>query len=324
MIKGIHIIPEDTNVPFVKFRTVAFVFSALLMLGSLGLIFTQGLNFGIDFRGGIMLEVQTDGPADLGALREAVGALDLGDATIQEFGQPDQVLVRLPLQEGGPEVQTAAIDSLRGALDPYVIDYRRTEFVGPQVGQELIRAGILAVSLSLLGIMLYVWFRFEWQFGVAALIALGHDVLATLGLFALTQMEFNLSTVAAALMIAGYSINDTVVVFDRVREKLRKYKSYELPAIFNLAINKTLSRTIITSGTTLLALIALWSFGGEVIRSFVVALIWGVVIGTYSSIFIAAPLLILFGVKRGDGGEKQKSEAELRREKAEIIAPSSS
>ena len=323
MIKGLHLIPEETKIPFIAARLYAFALSAVLIVGSIALMAAQGLNFGIDFRGGIMLEIQTDGPADLAALRDEVSALGLGDATLQEFGEPDQVLIRVPLQPGGTAEQTAAIDALRTVLDPYVTDYRRTEFVGPQVGQELIRAGLLAVGLSLAGIMAYIWLRFEWQFGVAALIALAHDVCATLGLFALTQMEFNLSTVAAALMIAGYSINDTVVVFDRVREKLRKFKSYELPDIFNLAINATLSRTIITSGTTLLALGALWFFGGEVIRGFVIALIWGVVIGTYSSIFIAAPLLLLFGVQRGSG-ENEPSHTDKLRERAEVISPSPS
>jgi len=214
------------------------------------------------------------------------------------------LLIRLPQQQSVDDdgaAQKAAIDKVRSALDEKYapVDYRRIEFVGPQVGEELKRQGAMAVLFSLFGILAYVWFRFEWQFGVASIVALAHDAALTIGLFALTQMEFNLSTVAAILMIAGYSINDTVVVFDRIRENLRKYKKKALGELFNLSVNQTLARTLMTSVTTLLALIALYIFGGEVIRGFIYALIFGIGVGTYSSVFVAAPLLMFLNVKRG-------------------------
>jgi len=227
--------------------------------------------------------------------------LGLGAISIQEFGAPNDLLIRLPEQGGGPEAQQAAIKKVRSALEESFaeVDYRRVEFVGPQVGEELKSQGINAVLFSLLGILGYIWFRFEWQFGVAAIVALLHDTIAIIGLFAFTQMEFNLSTVAAILMVAGYSINDTVVVFDRIREDLRRYKKMPLPELFNMSINSMLARTIMTSVTTLLALIALYVFGGEVIRGFVDALIVGILVGTYSSVFIAAPTLLFFDIRKG-------------------------
>ena len=277
--------------------------SAVLLIGSIYLTATRGLNFGIDFTGGTVIEIKTPVLPDLGAVRTKLNGLGLGAVSIQEFGAPDDLLIRLPQQEGGAAAQKAAIETVRGALDGMyneagAVDYRRTEFVGPQVGTELKKQGLMAILFSLAGILAYIWLRFEWQFGVAAIVALAHDALATVGLFALTQMEFNLSTVAAILMIAGYSINDTVVVFDRIREDLRKYKKKPLPALFNMSVNDMLARTVMTSVTTLLALIALYVFGGEVIRGFIYALIFGVVIGTYSSVFIAAPVLLFMNVRR--------------------------
>lgn len=308
MIKGLQLIPDDINLNFLGLRRVAFVISMIIILGSITLTVKDGLNFGIDFTGGTLIEVRTPVIPDLTEMRQALGGLDLGSISIQEFGQPDDLLIRLPQQEGGSEAEKAAIDAVRVLLDEKfgndAVEYRRVEFVGPQVGEELKRQGMYAVLFSLIGILAYIWFRFEWQFGIAAIIALAHDAIATIGLFALTQMEFNLSTVAAILMIAGYSINDTVVVFDRVREKLRKYKKMPLNELLNLAVNKTLARTIMTSVTTLLALIALWVWGGEVIRGFVYALIFGIVIGTYSSIFVAAPLLTFMKIKRKDVAEE--------------------
>ncbi len=308
MIKGLQIIPDDINLNFLGLRRVAFVISMIIILGSISLTVKDGLNFGIDFTGGTLIEVRTPVVPDLTEMRQALGGLDLGSISIQEFGQPDDLLIRLPQQEGGPEAEKAAIEAVRALLDEKfgndAVEYRRVEFVGPQVGEELKRQGLYAVLFSLIGILAYIWFRFEWQFGIAAVIALAHDAIATIGLFALTQMEFNLSTVAAILMIAGYSINDTVVVFDRVREKLRKYKKMPLNELLNLAVNKTLARTIMTSVTTLLALIALWVWGGEVIRGFVYALIFGIVIGTYSSIFVAAPLLTFMKITRKDVAEE--------------------
>jgi preprotein translocase subunit SecF len=299
----VRFFPEDTKVDFVRLRFIAMAISLVFIAGSLGLAFTKGLNMGIDFTGGTMLEVRVPvEQPDLGALRSELNNLGLGAISIQEFGQADDLMIRMGEQDGGPEVQKAAIETVRTALNEAFpdgeVDYRRVEFVGPQVGDELKKQGFMAVMFSILGILVYVWFRFEWQFGVASVIALMHDALVTLGLFALTQMEFNLTTVAALLMIAGYSINDTVVVFDRIRENLPKFKKMPLDELLNLSINQTLTRTIMTSFTTLLALLALWVFGGEVIQGFVVALIFGILVGTYSSIFVAAPILMFLNVRR--------------------------
>lgn len=302
-MKKLRIVPENTAINFIGKRLIAFAFSTALILGSLGLAFGSGLNLGIDFLGGILLEVKTDGPADVSKMRSDLGALGLGDVSLQEFGSPDVVLIRVQRQEGGDEAQQKAITIIRGAMGEHVAEYRRTETVGPTVGAELQEAALLAVGSAILAILVYIWFRFEWQFGIAAIIALIHDVLTTIGLFALLQLEFNLATVAAVLTIAGYSINDTVVVFDRVRENLRKYKKLSLVELFNLSINETLARTTITSITTLLALGALFFFGGEVISGFSIALIWGVVIGTYSSIALAVPVLLYLDIDRGTGKE---------------------
>lgn len=326
-MKGLHLIPEETNVNFIGLRTVALALSLVLVIGSIVLTAQRGLNFGIDFTGGTAIEIRTPVTPDLAGLRTDLNALELGAISIQEFGAPDDLLVRLPQQDppssgdygatSAAEAQKEAIAKVRAAIDgsyEEAVDYRRVEFVGPQVGEELKQQGALAILFSLAGILAYVWFRFEWQFGVASIVALAHDAVLTIGLFAITQLEFNLSTVAALLMIAGYSINDTVVVFDRIREKLRKYKKMPLPELFNLAVNKTLARTIMTSVTTLLALVALYVFGGEVIRGFIYALIFGVLVGTYSSIFIASPVLLFMNVRRppspdGFGATSSQSES---------------
>ena len=257
-----------------------------------------GLNLGIDFRGGILIEARnTAGAADIGGIRSDLNRLGLGDISIQGFGSETDVLVRVQRQDGDESAQIAAIKAITDALGRDY-DIRRTEFVGPTVGAELAEKGVLAVICALLAIMVYIWFRFEWQFAIAAILALAHDVLSTIGLFALTSFEFNLATVAAILTIAGYSINDTVVVFDRVRENLRRYKSYEQPAILNRSLNETLSRTVMTSVTTLLALFAIVLFGGAVLRDFALAMMWGVLIGTYSSVFVAVGALAFFDLKR--------------------------
>lgn len=332
-MKALRLVPEETNINFIGMRFIAFAVSLLLMVGSVGLAGSKGLNFGIDFTGGSMIEIRVpDEQPDLGDLRERLNALGLGAVSIQEFGQPDDLLIRMPEQVESdaeiaereacmeqfleqskcPNAQARAIETLRGSLtEAYPdgeIDYRRVEFVGPQVGEELKKQGLYAILFSLLGILIYIWFRFEWQFGVAAIVALAHDAIATVGLFALTQMEFNLSTVAAVLMIAGYSINDTVVVFDRIRENLQKFKKKPLKELFNLSVNQMLSRTLMTSITTLLALLALWYFGGEVIRGFVNALIFGVLIGTYSSVFVAAPILLFMNVRKKPSADKKDDE----------------
>lgn len=299
MFRPLRIVPHGTRLPFVANRHKAFAFSIVLMVLSLGGLLVNGLNFGIDFRGGILMEVKTDGPADIQSIRTTLGSLDLGDVSIQEFGAEDNVLIRVQRQDGSEAEQLAAVEKVKQALGDGV-EYRRTEFVGPTVGEELKQAGLISVICALSAILIYIWFRFEWQFGVCALIALTHDVVSTLGLFALNGHEFNLPTVAAILTIAGYSINDTVVVFDRVRENFRKYKKMPFVDLYNLSINETLSRTTMTSATTLLALLAIYFFGGAVLADFALAMIWGVIIGTYSTIFTAVPLLLYLQPRRGD------------------------
>jgi preprotein translocase subunit SecF len=313
-MRPLRIVPANTNIDFVGKRRIAFIFSALLIVVSLASFAVQGLNFGIDFRGGTLIEIKTVGPADISDLRSRIGGLGLGEVQVQEFGEPDDVLIRIQQQEGSETEQIQAIETVKAAIKDVVAEERRVEFVGPTVGAELIEAAIWAISLALGAILVYVWFRFEWQFGVGAVVALVHDVITTIGLFAITQLEFNLATVAAVLTIAGYSINDTVVIYDRVREELRRYKKLALPDLFNLALNGTLSRTFMTSLTTLLALAALAALGGPIIRDFCLAMIWGVIIGTYSSIFIAVPVLLLLRFNRetltGSDGESDAEAAD--------------
>ncbi len=294
----VTLVPIGTKIDFMRFRKIAGVGSSLLVLLSVLFFAILGLNYGIDFRGGILIEIRTPAAADMADLRKRLSGLGLGEVQLQAFGNETDVLIRVERQPGGEKGQQIAVKAVKDALGDGV-DYRRTETVGPKVGGELIEAGIVAVLLALSAMLLYIWFRFEWQFGVGAVVALTHDVILTIGIFALLGLECNLSTVAAILTIAGYSINDTVVVYDRVRETLRKYKSMKLDDLLNLSINDTLSRTILTSVTTLLALLALFLFGGEVIKGFSFAMIWGVIVGTYSSIWIAVPLLVYMKLQRG-------------------------
>jgi len=314
-MKGIKFVPDETHIPFIKVRLVAFVISGLLMLASVGLFFSAGLNYGIDFRGGTLIEVRSkSGPANISDIRTKLGGIGLGDVQIQEFGEPEEVLIRIEQQPGGDANQQVAIEKVKGTLGDSV-EYRRVEVVGPTVSGELIQSGTIAVLVALFSVLVYIWFRFEWQFSFGAVAALVHDVTLTIGLFCLLQLEFGLPIIAAILTIVGYSLNDTVVVYDRVRENLRKYKKMPLPDLLDLSINDTLSRTSLTSVTTLIALLSLYIFGGEVIRGFTFAMIWGVIVGTYSSIFVAAPLLLYFGVKRewsGLGGPKVKEPASER------------
>lgn len=302
----LNFVPQNTNFNFVGSRRFSYPLSALLIVASIAMFLVQGLNFGIDFRGGVLIEIKTEGPADVVELRDRLGALGLGEVQVQEFGAPDDILIRVQLQDGSEDEQAAVIEQVKSALGEQVSEYRRTEFVGPTVGAELIESAIWAVVLAIGAILIYIWFRFEWQFGVGAVIALTHDVITTIGLFALTQLEFNLATVAAILTIAGYSINDTVVIYDRVREELRRYKTMDMSDLLNMAANRTLSRTFMTSVTTLIALIALAIFGGSIIRDFAYAMIWGVLIGTYSSVFIAVPVLL--GLKMSREGLMRGSE----------------
>ncbi len=308
----LRLVPPDTKIDFIGKRPFAFAFSLVLVALSVGFYFGKGLNYGIDFRGGILMEVRTPEPADLQQMRVDLSGLGLGEVALQEFGAPTDVLIRVERQPGGEKAQLRAVEVVKEALGATVSSYRRVEFVGPKVGGELIRAGTIAVVLSILSIMVYVWFRFEWQFSIGAVVALIHDVITTIGIFSFLGLEFNLATVAAILAIAGYSINDTVVVFDRIRENLRKYTAMEIEKLWNLSVHNTLSRTLLTSMTTLLALVAIYYFGGAVISDFSFALIWGVLIGTYSSIWIASPVLLFLNIRGTISGApvaKKKAEA---------------
>ena len=294
----LKLVPSETKIDFLRLRMPALGFSGLLVAASIAMFAVIGLNLGIDFRGGILIEARnSQGPADIAGVRSDLGKLGLGDISLQGFGSETDVLVRVQRQDGDEAAQIAAIERITSTLGANY-EIRRTEFVGPTVGAELAEKGVLAVVCALLAIMVYIWFRFEWQFSIAAIMALAHDVLSTIGLFALTSFEFNLATVAAILTIAGYSINDTVVVFDRVRENLRRYKSYDQRAILNMSLNETLSRTVMTSVTTGLALLAIVLFGGAVLRDFALAMMWGVLIGTYSSVFVAVGMLGFFYLKK--------------------------
>ncbi|MBZ9733717.1 protein translocase subunit SecDF [Mesorhizobium sp. CA18] len=290
-------IPPGTKIPFMGIRRWTFALSSTLSILSVVGFLTLGINYGIDFKGGSIIEVQSKkGDADLGDIRNRLSELNIGEIQVQQFGAPNDVLIRVGTQDAGENAEQTVIDKVRGELqDQY--DFRRVEVVGPTVSGELAKQGTIAMLIALAGILLYVWFRFEWQFAVGAIVATVHDVVMTIGFFVLTGLEFNQSSLAAILTIIGYSLNDTIVVYDRVREDLRKYKKMPLPQLLNNAINETLSRTTLTSVTTSLALLALVLFGGEVIRSFTLAMLFGVVFGTYSSIFIAAPLLILFKLR---------------------------
>jgi preprotein translocase SecF subunit len=297
--KGYDFFPHGTHIDFMRFRDICFWASILIMVASIGLFLFKGLNYGVDFKGGTLIEVQTASgqKPDVSALRTQLGGLGLGDVQIQEFGGTNDVLIRIEQQPGDEQAQQVAMKKVIDSLGTNFVQ-RRVEVVGPAVSSELRRTGIIAVVAAVLAIMAYVWFRFEWQFAVGTLISLAHDVLAVVGIFSLFQLEFDLGIVAALLTILGYSVNDTVVVSDRIRENLRKYKRMELRELLNLSINETLSRTILTGVTTIVVLLALFIFGGSVMRYFTLAMLLGVLIGTYSSIFIAAPILEVFGVKR--------------------------
>ena len=290
-LRPIHFIPPDTKIDFVAKRWWAFSVSIILLVITVAALLIKGLNLGIDFKGGILIEAKAAQAVDIGALRTEIGSLNLGEVALQQFGAPTDVLIRIQRQEGDEAAQMKAVQDVRDKLGTSY-EYRRVEVVGPTVGKELLHAGILATVLAMLAISIYVGVRFEWQFGLAALIATFHDVLTTVGLFAFLQLDFNLTAVAALLTLAGYSINDTVVVFDRIRETLRRQKSTDLRAVINDSVNQTLSRTTITAGTTLLALLPLVLMGGPTLINFSGALTWGILVGTYSSIYVAAALLI--------------------------------
>lgn len=301
-----RLVPDDTKINFFKYAKVTFGGSIVLLIASLVVFLTMGLNFGIDFKGGTTIRTQSENAVDVGAYRAAIAPLDLGDVTITEVFDPtfaanqNVAMVRIQAQEGDESVAIQTINDVEAALqtvDPS-LTFPSVESVGPKVSGELIKTAILSVLGAITAIVIYIWLRFEWQFAVGGVVALAHDVGLTIGLFSLLQFKFDLSIIAALLTIVGYSINDTVVVFDRARENLRKYKVMPLIDVLNLSANETLSRTIMTSGTTLLALIALIWLGGDVIRGFVFAIAWGIIVGTYSSIYIAKNIVLMLGVKR--------------------------
>jgi len=302
----LRIVPDDTKFDFMRFRRISFPTSAVLSIIAIFLYFFHGLNMGIDFIGGTLLEVQQKaGPADLAKMRTTLGGLGLGDIQLQQFGGPADVLIRIAQQPGGDQAQQAAIAKVREALGDEV-DYRRVEVVGPRVSTELLAYSTIGLVLAIFAILIYLWFRFEWQFALGAMIANVHDLVLTVGYMSLTQIDFDLSSIAALLTILGYSLNDTVVIYDRIREMLRRYKRMSMPDLLNISVNSTLSRSIITHVTVTLALLALLLFGGHAIHSFVATMIFGVVlVGTYTSGFIAAPILIYLGVGTGrlDAGD---------------------
>ena len=293
-----------------RFRRISFPISAILSIVAIALYFFHGLNFGIDFVGGTLMEVQTKaGPADLARMRSTIGTLQLGDFQLQQFGAPDDVLIRISEQPGGDQAQQAAVQKVREALGDQV-DYRRVEVVGPSVSTELLAYGTIGLVLAICAILIYLWFRFEWQFALGAMIANVHDLVLTVGFMSLTHIDFDLTSIAALLTILGYSLNDTVVIYDRIREMLRRYKRMSMTDLLNLSINATLSRSIVTHVTVAMSLLALLLFGGRAIHSFTATMMFGVVlVGTYTSVFIASPILIYLGVGSGRMGGADEPEA---------------
>jgi preprotein translocase subunit SecF len=301
----LRIVPDDTKFDFMRFRRISLPFSAVLSVFAIAVYFVIGLNFGIDFVGGTVVEIQSKtGPTDLARMRSTLNALDLGDVQLQQFGGPSDVLIRIPQQPGGEDAQHQAIAKVRAALGSDV-DYRRVEVVGPRVSAELLTFGTIGLMLAIFGILAYLWFRFEWQFALGAMIANVHDLVLTVGFMVLFRIDFDLTSVAALLTILGYSVNDTVVIFDRIREMLRRYKKMPIHDLINIAVNATLSRSIITHVTVTLALLSLLIFGGPTLHSFSAAMTFGaVLVGSYTSIFIASPILIYLGV----GQTRQEAE----------------
>ncbi|SIS80418.1 protein translocase subunit SecF [Phaeovulum vinaykumarii] len=302
----LKLVPEKTSIDFFRYQWVTLGFSGAMVVASLIAVLIFGLNFGIDFRGGTTIRTEATQPVDVGAYRAAIAPLDLGDVSISEvfdptFGPEKNVAqIRVQAQDGAESLGPEALSAIEGALqavDPS-LGFEAVESVGPKVSGELIKTAIIAVASATVAILIYIWLRFEWQFAVGAVAALVHDIMVTVGIFAVLQIKFDLAIIAALLTILGYSINDTVVVFDRLRENLIKYKTTPLRDVMNLAVNETLSRTVMTSGTTLLALIALLVLGGDVIRGFVFAMTWGVIVGTWSSVFVAKNIVLWLGVKR--------------------------
>jgi preprotein translocase SecF subunit len=289
MFRPIRLLKNVPNLDYFRYHKLCFALSALLCIVSVGSIVVKGFNFGVDFAGGILIEVRTPEKPDLAEMRGQLLELELGDVALQEFGGADDVLIRVERQDEGEQAEQEAIKRIQEALGSGV-EYRRIEIVGPKVGAELVQQGIWAVTLSLLGIMVYMAFRFGWRAGLSGVVAILHDCLTTVGLFSLTGMQFDLTVLAAVVTIAGFSINDTVVIDDRIRENMRKYKQMDFRELINRSVNETMARTVVTNGLVGLTVLALIMMGGPVLWGFAVALAWGVVVGTYSTIYVAAPL----------------------------------
>lgn len=296
-MRGLQIVPYGTKINFVGFRYIAYGITALITALTLFSLMTKGLNLGIDFKGGMLLEIRTPQQADFESLRTTLNNLNLGDVKLQGFGSDKDVLIRVEQQPGGEKAQMIALNKIKAALGPG-IDYRRVETVGAKVSKTLIENGTWAFLFALVGMLLYIWIRFEWQYGLCGVIALIHDAIAVIGFYSLAGIEFNESAFAAILTTVGYSINDSVVIYDRLRENLRKFKSTSQEELINLSANETLSRTLLTVGTTLIALLALYWFGGPVIENFSLPIIIGVIVGTFSSIFLSANLLLFFDLRK--------------------------
>jgi preprotein translocase subunit SecF len=317
-MRPLKLIPDNTNIPFLRWRNIALVISILLLAGSIVLVATRGINLGVDFTGGQQFRVTFAGPAQVERLDTGVSNLGLGDASVQQFADPNKVAIRMRLPEGDKEATDAAVAKVRAAITAQFADVRfdNVEAVSGKVSQELFRAGALALGLAMLGIALYIWFRFEWQFGVGALVTIFHDVVLTFGFFSLTQLEFDLNVVAAILTIIGYSLNDTIVIYDRIRENLRKWRKMEIAELIDLSINETLSRTTVTSLSLILTLGVLLALGPDVIFGFTLAMLLGIGIGTFSSFYISSPMLVW--LKVGPNSFMPKIDA---RGSAERVAP---
>lgn len=302
----LRLISDNTSIKFIKLKLVTFSISTILSIASIFVVFFIGLNLGIDFKGGILLEVRTSSNITISSIRNEISNLNIGEISIQEFGKDSDYLIRIERQEGPDSAQQIAVEAIKASLDKAFakdIEYRRLEYVGPTVSKDLVSDGFMAIIFAIIAMLAYIWFRFELPFAIGAIVALMHDIILTMGLFAILGLEFNLATVAAILLIIGYSMNDTVVVYDRIRENLRKFKKMNLNDLLDKSINETLSRTINTTVTTILALGALYLFGGQIIADFAFAMLWGIVVGTYSSIFIASNILVYVNVRRSKESE---------------------
>jgi preprotein translocase subunit SecF len=328
-VRLLRIVPDDTKFDFMRFRRISFPLSAILSICAIVFYFTHGLNLSIDFVGGTLIEVQSkSGPVDLGATRSKLNGLELGDVQLQQFGAPTDILIRVAQQPGGEAAQQQAVAKIRDALGANY-DYRRVEVVGPRVSGELLAMSTLGLVLAIVGILIYLWFRFEWQFALGAMIANVHDLVLTVGFLSVMQIDFDLSSIAALLTILGYSLNDTVVIYDRIREMLRRYKKMPMDELLNHSVNSTLSRSVITHVTVTLALVSLLLFGGPAIHTFTAAMTFGaVLVGSYTSIFIAAPILIYLGVHTsgmaGSGrltGDEAEKDSETDTTGATAVAP---